>query len=122
MLILFALFLLCFPSLFPLVRLKLLASCSVDGKVKIWDLTNGQCRVTCSHDDAVTRVEWAPNGEPLVFSSSVDKTLKLWDVRSGECVQTWKGHSDAVLGFRISQDGGLIVTGSDDHTALVFKR
>lgn len=40
------------------------------------DLTNGQCRVTCSHDDAVTHIEWAPNGEPFIFSSSVDKTLK----------------------------------------------
>ena len=131
------------------------------------DLTNGQCRVTCSHEDAVTHVEWAPNGEPYVFSSSVDKTLKsgsasadsvdhacskmyaracrsfvvfarshfsflvpcacvvscrMWDARSGECLRTWKGHSDAVLGFRVTADASTLVSGSDDHTALVFKR
>jgi WD40 repeat protein len=103
-------------------RLKLLASGSVDGKVKIWDMTNGQCRVTCAHEDAVTHVEWAPNGDPFVFSSSVDKTVRQWDVRSGECVRTWRGHSDAVLAFRISDDAGTLVTASDDHTALVFKR
>jgi WD40 repeat protein len=103
-------------------KLKLIASGSVDGKVKIWDLNNGQCRVTCTHEDAVTHVEWAPNGDPYVISSSVDKTIRCWDVRSGECIQTWKGHSDAVLGFRISQDGSTIVSGADDHTALVFKR
>ena len=43
------------------------------------DLTNGQCRVTCSHDDAVTHIEWAPNGEPFIFSSSVDKSIKSVD-------------------------------------------
>lgn len=103
-------------------KLKLAASCSVDGKLKVLDLTNGQVRVTCAHDDAVTRIEWAPTGEPLIYSSSVDKTLKLWDARSGQCLQTWKGHSDAVLTFAVSGDGGTLLSGADDHTALVFKR
>lgn len=78
--------------------------------------------MTCSHDDAVTHLEWSPIGEPFLFSSSVDKTIRLWDVRSAQCLQTWKGHSDAVLTFSVSTDGGTIVTGSDDHTSLVFKR
>jgi len=103
-------------------KLKLVASCSVDGKVKVWDLTNGSCRVTCSHDDAVTHIEWAPNGDPFIFASSVDKTIRLWDARSGQCEKTWKGHSDTALTFAVTPDAGTIVTASDDHTALVFKR
>ena len=86
------------------------------------DLTNGQVRVTCAHDDAVTHVEWLPTGEPFVISSSVDKTLKMWDVRNAQCMQTWKGHSDAALTFAVTEDGGTIISGSDDHTCLVFKR
>ena len=137
------------PSVSVVSRLKLAASCSVDGKIKILsvcqqqhaartrsvlalrslflslslcsDLTNGQVRVTMGHDDAVTHIEWA-NGDPYIFSSSVDKSVRMWDVRSGQCMQTWKGHSDAVLTFCITPDGGTIVTGSDDHTSLVFVR
>ena len=47
---------------------------------------------------------------------------RMWDVRSGECLRTWKGHSDAVLTFRVTPDAGVIVSGSDDNSALVFRR
>jgi WD40 repeat protein len=46
----------------------------------------------------------------------------MWDVRSGECLRIWRGHSDVVHLFRLSADGGTLVSGSDDHTALVFRR
>lgn len=76
------------------------------------DLTNGQCRVTCSHDDAVTHIEWAPNGEPFIFSSSVDKSIKSVDTTAitrtheleprSPCTSTRPSH------LRVSACGSLV--------------
>jgi WD40 repeat protein len=100
---------------------SLAASGDMSGAIYIWDLDRLTHRVTCyGHEDAVVKIIWHPH-QPLLYSASIDRTVRLWDGRSARCERIFRGHSDAILDFAISSDGQMIVTGSDDTTALVFR-
>merc|ERR1712171_19567 len=57
----------------------------VDGIMKIWDLTNGQCRQVCSPEgdgaDSITRLRWHPT-LPLVFTTTISGKNLMWDARN----------------------------------------
>jgi WD40 repeat protein len=56
---------------------KTLASGSIDGTVKLWDVASGQVRATLTG----TSVAFAADGKTLV-SGGEDYTVKLWDLTS----------------------------------------
>ena len=61
----------------------ILASCSADLSVKLWDFTTYECTKTLQgHDHNVSSVQFTPNGD-FIFSASRDKSIKMWDVASG---------------------------------------
>ena len=65
-----------------------LASGSMDGTIKIWNINNGECiRTLSGHSSAVISVK-------LISSGSFDKTIKIWNIDNGECIRTLAGHSD----------------------------
>ncbi|ETO06416.1 hypothetical protein RFI_30980, partial [Reticulomyxa filosa] len=59
------------------------------------------------HSDAVTSVQFSPDGNRIV-SGSRDNTIRLWDASSGKQIQCLKGHSDAVTFVQFSPDGNRI--------------
>jgi WD40 repeat protein len=63
---------------------------------------------------------WHPT-EPLVFTGCLDGAARCWDLRTGSCVRTYGGHEDAVQDLCLNPDGSMLLTGSDDGTARVFK-
>ncbi|KAJ3006951.1 hypothetical protein HKX48_009380 [Thoreauomyces humboldtii] len=99
--------------------MSLAATASVDGSISIWDTTALRLRQTVRHDDAVTQLRWHKT-QPLFASVSADLTARVWDARTGECLKTFRGHTQTILDFDWSEDGRVLVTGSDDGTALVF--
>lgn len=100
-------------------KLKLGATASLDGKLKIWDLSTGQCRTTCDHNIGVVKLKWG-NTEPLVHTASLDGVVHTWDGRTGKKVRELKGHKDAIMSVALSSDDSIVVTGSDDKSACVF--
>ncbi|KAL2911525.1 60S ribosomal subunit assembly or modification protein [Polyrhizophydium stewartii] len=96
------------------------ATGSVDGKINIWDITSMRLRQSVQHEDAVIKLQWHQNA-PLLTSCSSDMTVRSWDGRSGECLKIWRGHQSPILDFSVRGDGGVVLTGSDDGTALVFQ-
>ena len=69
---------------------NLLASCSVDKSVKLWNTDTGTELWTVSdHSDYVNAVSWSPDGTKLA-SGSDDRTVKIWNPATGECLWTVK--------------------------------
>ncbi|KAL1583212.1 hypothetical protein WHR41_07944 [Cladosporium halotolerans] len=73
---------------------NVLASSSGDYTVKLWDLEDGQAKLTLKHADMVQSLSWSSEGNMLVTSSR-DKKLRFWDVRQEKPAHVVAGHSGA---------------------------
>ena len=67
---------------------QILASCSDDRTIKLWDANTGEnIRTLSGHDKAVWTVVISPNCH-ILASGSEDQTIKLWHLQTGECIKT----------------------------------
>src|SRR5947209_16965414 len=65
-----------------------LASCSRDKTIKLWNVRTGKLeRTLTDHTADVYDVVFSPKGD-LLASSGRDKTIKLWDARTGKVIRT----------------------------------
>jgi COMPASS component SWD3 len=73
----------------------LIASCSSDGLIRIWDTGTGQCLKTLVHEDnaPVTGVRFSPNGK-FVLAATLDSCVRLWNYVEGRCLKTYQGHKN----------------------------
>ncbi|KAF1977501.1 nuclear distribution protein PAC1 [Bimuria novae-zelandiae CBS 107.79] len=107
----------------------LLASCSSDLTIKLWDPTDEykNIRTLPGHDHSVSAIRFIPSGAAgapssgnLLVSASRDKTLRIWDVTTGYCVKTIRGHVDWVRDVAPSFDGRWLLSGGTDQTARLW--
>ena len=110
------------------------ATASLDGKLKIWDVSSGVvCRQTCTHPSGVTKLSWHPR-MPVVLTGCADGAVRAWDARTGAMLLQLTGHQDMVLDLAIffgkpeEQPPGApnqlppwwVLSVSDDNKARVF--
>ena len=101
---------------------SLAATGGVDGLLCVWELNQQQLRVTCQHPDAVTAVRF-DSSQALCYSTCMDGLVRCWDALTGQLLAAWEGHSAAALCLAVSDgEAGMrrLVSGSDDHSCLVF--
>lgn len=107
----------------------LLASCSSDLTVKLWDPSDEykNIRTLPGHDHSVSAVRFIPSGAAgaplsgnLLASASRDKTVRIWDVTTGYCVKTIRGHADWVRDVAPSFDGRWLLSVGHDQTARLW--
>jgi WD40 repeat protein len=112
------------------------ATAGVDGVLKIWDVTSGQCRHVCKVGNGVvgtidtttaggiTRLQWI--AQHYVVTCGTTGIVRIWDARSGTLVHTLTARGRSVMNdLAVSVDNDdthtiKIVTGSDDGIARVF--
>lgn len=107
----------------------LLASCSADTTVRLWDPADEYktVRTLPGHDHAVSCVRFIPGGHRgaplaghLLASASRDRSIRIWDVTTGFCVRTLRGHTEWVREVSASLDGRWLVSASSDATARLW--
>ena len=99
----------------------LLASCSSDRTVRLWDPISGELRRTLTgHASKVHGVVFSLDGT-LLASCGGDGTVRLWDPISGELRRTLTGHASKVYGVVFSPDGALLASCSKDGTVRLWE-
>ncbi|KAJ1560090.1 pre-mRNA-processing factor 17 [Cladochytrium tenue] len=68
----------------------LLLSCSMDSKVKLWDVYHDRrcLRTFMGHSKAVKAIDFSNDGRRFL-TASYDKWIKLWDTETGQCIRSF---------------------------------
>jgi WD40 repeat protein len=98
---------------------RLLASCSQDRTVRLWQTDGGECQVLRGHTGKVYAVAFHPDGTRLA-SAARDGAIWLWDVARGEAVARLVGHKSFVWSLAFSPDGATLASGSGDTTIRLW--
>lgn len=99
---------------------QMLASCSYNQTISIWNLHDGVLLgILEGHSERVLCVAFSPDGKFLA-SGSQDNTIKVWNPHNGHLMYTLKGHSGWINHVAFSPDGKILVSGSQDKTIKVW--
>lgn len=96
------------------------ATTSVDGTVRVWDLTEGQIgrlrHVLPGHTDRINTIRYSPDGSRLATQSSRDGTVSVWNMRNANVDSTrqeFPGCKEPgfIVPLLFSSDGDLLISG-----------
>lgn len=98
----------------------LIASCSADGTVRMWDTQKGKLLMTLEgHKMGINDIGWSRDARYLC-SASDDQAVILWDAESGTRLNTLTGHSNFVFSVKFNPAGNMLVSGSFDETVRIW--
>ena len=91
------------------INRNLACSGSMDGTVRVWNLSTGQCQhILAGHTSLVGLLGLSPS---YLVSAAADSTLRVWDPDSGELRHTLAAHQGAITCFQ--HDEFKVLSGSD---------
>ncbi|KAI8929856.1 WD40-repeat-containing domain protein [Entophlyctis helioformis] len=95
------------------------ASGGMDGKVFVFQITDGRQVCALEGPTEVTWLCWHPKGNVLLAGGE-DGTLWMWQVPSGKCMNVFTGHVESVTCGQFTPDGKAIVSGSADGSLIIW--
>jgi RNA polymerase sigma factor (sigma-70 family) len=112
-------------------RLSYVAAMSPDGRrlafgsqhrfLSVMDAATGeQVRRFDKLPDGVSVVAFSPNGRTLAWGGWNDPTIHLLELSTGGERHRFHGHQGRILALHFAPDGGVLVSGGNDATALMW--
>ena len=100
---------------------KMIASCSADATIRVWDSATGKHLNTFEgHLAGISTLAWAPDSKTIA-SGSDDKSIRLWDVPTGKAHQhPLVGHHNYIYAIAFSPKGNILVSGSYDEAVFLW--
>ncbi len=100
---------------------RLIASCSADATIRIWDASTGKHLHTLEgHLAGVSTVTWMPDSR-VIATGSDDKSIRLWYVDTGKMhPRQLIGHSSYVYSLAFSPKGNMLASGSYDEALFLW--
>ncbi|NER80672.1 MAG: hypothetical protein F6K42_14095, partial [Leptolyngbya sp. SIO1D8] len=90
-----------------------LATGDMDGKTRLWQVSDGQPLLTFRrHREGIWAIAWSPDGQRFATGSE-DHSVQIWDVHSGARFKTLLV-GDVVRTIAWSPQAELLATGGDD--------
>jgi WD40 repeat protein len=91
-------------------------------RVLVWDAASGKVLQTLEHENAVTAIDFSPDGA-FVLTTSGDKRARVWRVETGQVVARTVAHPTALVGGSFNPSGKLFVTfdAGPERIARVFR-
>jgi platelet-activating factor acetylhydrolase IB subunit alpha len=101
---------------------SIIASCSEDATIKIWDYESGNFERTLKgHTDVVQDIVFDPLGK-LLCSCSADMSIRLWDFsETYACLKTLQGHDHNVSSVTFTPSGDHIISSSRDRSIKIWE-
>ncbi|KAL8667798.1 MAG: hypothetical protein Q9202_000262 [Teloschistes flavicans] len=103
-------------------RGSVLFTASLDGSVRAWDLIRYRNFRTFS---APTRLSFSslavdPSGDVVCAGSLDSFDIHIWSVQTGQLLDQLAGHEGPVSSLAFAPSGGMLVSGSWDHTVRMW--
>jgi WD40 repeat protein len=100
---------------------SILATCSYDRLVKLWDGGTGkELRTLKDHSDAVYGVSFSPDGRWLA-SGGADRAVKVWEVASGRRLYTLGEATDWIYSVAWSPSGRHLAGAGVDKSIRIWE-
>ncbi|MGK7956726.1 MAG: AAA-like domain-containing protein [Crocosphaera sp.] len=99
---------------------KKVATASVDGTSKIWDLEGNLQQSFSGHQGTIKGLSFSPSHQSFVTASE-DSTIKLWNLK-GQLMTTLKSDLFPISRVKFSPDGQYFVTASQDGTVRLWDK
>lgn len=89
--------------------------------VKIWDLRTGKEHRSLVHreESRAACLAWSPDNRMLAVGG-FGNFVRLWEVASAQLRREFRGHACPARCLAFLPDGGILVSGSEDGTLLVW--
>jgi WD40 repeat protein len=102
-----------------------LVSGSLDGTLRLWDLTTGkELRQFAGVTDQIRSVDYSVDGKQILsghFGPKSEFLVRLWDAYAGKEIRKLKGHEKDVTAVFFHPDGKTAVSTGMDGAAIVWK-
>ncbi|KAK7485836.1 hypothetical protein BaRGS_00022936, partial [Batillaria attramentaria] len=99
----------------------ILATCSTDGKLILWDVKTGEMNAVIQHPSkgSIRVCCFSPDSSRIV-SGSDDDTICMWEVATKKLVRSFTGLEESVVTLTYSPDGHYLVSGSTNGDLCVW--
>src|SRR5262249_48294222 len=99
---------------------KMIATSGREGSILLSEAASGKARTYLNGaGDSVTTLAFGPDGTTLAAGNSTG-SVRLFDLLDGKEWRCLDGHRGAVQTLQFSNDGRILLSRSDDTTALVW--